>query len=187
MIRSQSRAGWFGASDTARIMGSWETKTFAGWWAEKLGLVEHRFKTRAMQAGTHYEHRILDAIGVKQMDRQVRRWWYRLRVNLDGEDTTHVYEVKTYGTDDFKITKAYWYQAQVEMFATGKRLFIVAYRLLPEDYDNYFNDIDPDRLSFHPIQYDPDFIHNHYLPRLKALARALRRKEKPVWPLLRAA
>ena len=183
MIRSQSRAGWFGASDTARIMGNWETKTFASWWAEKLGLIEHRFKTPAMLAGTNYEHRILDAIGVKQMDRQIKRRWYRLRVNLDGEDRTRVYEVKTYGADEFKVTKAYWQQVQVEMFATGKNCVIVAYRLLPEDYDNYFNEIAPGRLSLHPISYDSDFINNHYLPRLKALAKALRRKEKPVWPL----
>ena len=74
MIHNQDRSGWFGASDTARIMGNWNTQTFARWWGEKLGMFSNDFKTPAMMAGTAYEHRILDAIGIRQRDRQIRRW-----------------------------------------------------------------------------------------------------------------
>lgn len=158
MISSQDRAGWFGASDTAKIMGRWDTKTFARFWAEKLGLIRNNFANSAMLAGTYYEHRILDVIGAERRDRQIKIRPLRLRVNLDGETGDLIHEVKTYGGECFKVSPTYWQQCQVQMFATGKRCEIVAYRLLPDDYNNYFNDIDHDRLSFHSIEYDGCFI-----------------------------
>lgn len=72
MIKNKSRAGWFGASDTATIMGNWQTKTFAAWWMVKLGLAENNFTNIYLAAGTAYEHRILDALGVKKRDRQIK-------------------------------------------------------------------------------------------------------------------
>jgi hypothetical protein len=177
MIKSQDRSGWFGASDTARIMGNWNTKTFDTWWLEKLELHKSTFKTKAMQTGTAYEHRILEFLGIKKMDRQIKIRRLRLRVNLDGEDEA-IHEVKTYG-GEFKVSQAYWQQAQVEMFATRKPLVIDAYKLLPEDYENYFNPIDKDRISEHPIEYDPMWIQSEYLPRLRYLAKCLRRRAFP--------
>lgn len=179
MIRDHDRSGWFGASDTARIMGSWETETFFRWWLEKLGLVQNRFCSRAMAAGTAYEHRILDAVGVRQRDRQIKVRRLRLRVNLDGEDRETVHEVKTYGKERFRVTRSYWQQCQVEMFAARKRCRIVAYRLTEQDYRNFFNPIDPDRLSFHPVEYDPEWIGTEYLPRLRYLAKCLRERRIP--------
>ena len=52
MIRNHDRSGWFGASDTATIMGSWDTETFRRWWAVKLGIRKDHFANAAMQAGT---------------------------------------------------------------------------------------------------------------------------------------
>lgn len=185
MIRNQDRSGWIGASDTARVMGSWNTRTFEAWWRVKLGLPQARYTTKAMTAGTHYEHRILDAVGVEQRDRQIRIRRLRLRVNLDGETVRTIKEVKTHKSEQFKVSKAYWQQAQVEMFATGRKLRrrkdldIVAYRMEEDDYDNFFREIDPSRLSEHPIPYDKDWIEQEYLPRLRYLARCLRKK---VWP-----
>jgi len=177
MIASQDRSGWFGASDTSIIMGSWNTKTFARFWLEKQGVIHGGYISPAMMAGTHYEHRILDHLGIKKRDRQIKIHRYRLRVNLDGESDM-IHEIKTYG-GDFRISKAYWQQAQVEMRTARKGLEIVAYRLTEDDYKNYFNPIDAERLSFHPIEYEPEWIEGEYLPRLRYLARCLRRKRIP--------
>jgi len=179
MIKSSDRSGWFGASDTSIIMGSWTTKTFARFWAEKLGLIHNNFTTPQMQAGTHYEHRILETIGIKQMDRQIKIKELRLRINYDGEDDSIIHEVKTYGKKKFVLVKAYWQQVQVEMFGAKKKCQIDAYRLLPEDYKNYFNPIDLKRLKFIPVEYSERWIIHEYLPREKILKDFLIRGEFP--------
>ena len=178
MIAIKDRSGWIGASDTAMVMGNWRTPTWHKWWAIKLGIVRKDLTTRAMLAGTYYEHPILDALGVRKRDRQIRIRRLRLRVNLDGEDR-RIHEVKTYGKETFKVTKAYWQQAQVEMFAARKPLCINAYRLTEAEYGNFFLPIDPERLSEHPVDYDPRWIREEYLPRLRILAKALK---KGVYP-----
>lgn len=179
MISNHDRSGWFGASDTARIMGSWNTQTFSDWWLVKLGVKENTFTSVAMQTGTYKEHQILGFLKIRERDRQIKKPRLRLRVNLDGEDTDMIHEVKTYHKDEFKVSTAYWQQAQVEMFATGKRCKIVAYKVTDEDYKNYFLPIEKDRISFHPIQYDEEWIKTKYLPRLRYLAECLR---KGAWP-----
>lgn len=179
MIHNQDRSGWIGASDTYMVMGNWNTKTFAQWWRVKLGISQNNFTTVAMMAGTHYEHRILEAIGVKKMDRQIRIRKLRLRVNLDGETRDTVKEIKTYHSEKFKVSKQYWQQAQVEMFATGKALHIVAYRLTDDEYRNFFLPIEVDRLSIHPVHYDAEWVNEEYLPRLRYLAKCLKKGE---WP-----
>ncbi len=178
MIRSQNRAGWIGASDTARVVGNWNTKTFEEFWQEKLGLLEKTYKSPAMMAGTNYEHRILEAIGVTKMDRQIKIRKYRLRVNLDGETDDTIKEVKTH-KGEFRISKAYWQQAQVEMFSARKALDIVSYQMTDEEYKNYFLPIVPERIKVHPIEYDPVWIEKEYLPKLEYLASRLKEKR---WP-----
>ncbi len=179
MIHNHDRSGWIGASDTYTVMGRWDTKTFEKFWRIKLGLDTSHLETNAMKTGTAFEHKILNAINVEKRDRQIRRRCLRLRVNLDGEDRDTIYEVKTYGKDVFRVSKAYWMQAQVEMFATGKRLQIVAYRLEPDDYGNWLRPVDLARISFHPVEYDREWIEEKYLPRLRILAECLK---KGVWP-----
>lgn len=178
MIRDENRAGWFGASDTARIMGNWDTLTFRLWWLEKLGIRTNRIKTDAMQAGTAYEHKILSAIGIKKMDRQIKIYALRLRVNLDGEDRETITEVKTH-KGDFKVSKAYWQQCQVEMFATRKQCRVVSYQLTDAEYENFFLPIDKDRIAVWPIERDNEFLRCEYLPRLAYLSGCLRRRETP--------
>lgn len=174
MIRSKDRSGWIGASDTAMVMANWKTPTWHKWWATKLGVATNTVATTAMLAGTYYEHPILDALGVRRRDRQIKIRRLRLRVNLDGEDEI-IHEVKTYGKDTFKVSRNYWMQAQVEMFAARKRLVIDAYRLTEEEYRNFFLPIDKERLSEHPVEYDAAWIKEQYLPRLRILADCLRR------------
>lgn len=178
MIHDENRAGWFGASDTARIMGNWDTLTFRLWWLEKLGIRTNHIKTDAMQAGTAYEHKILSAIGIKKMDRQIKIYALRLRVNLDGEGRETITEVKTH-KGDFKVSKAYWQQCQVEMFATRKQCRIVSYQLTDAEYENFFLPIDKDRIAVWPIERDNEFLRCEYLPRLAYLAGCLRRRETP--------
>lgn len=188
MIHNRDRSGWFGASDTAMIMGNWETKSFAKWWLVKCGVSKQNVTTLAMTVGTHLEHRILDHIGCEKRDRQVKIRRYRLRVNYDGEDRAEISEVKTHSAAKFRVSKAYWQQCQVEMFASKrwwcrrKRCRIVAYRTTEEDYRNFFLPIDDTRLSYHPIEYDEKWIKTEYVPRLKYLAKCLAVRK---WPTIR--
>lgn len=189
MIADQDRSGWFGASDTSMIMGNWSTKSFKKWWQQKLGIDTSHFCSTAMNAGTYYEHAVLEAIGAPRMDHQILLPEYRLRINLDGDGPMRIYEVKTHKAEkEYKVTKAHWQQVQVQMFAKEKaeggipQAEIASYGLLEEDYRNFFNDIDPGRLRRHPIAYDGSFIYG-YLTRLRYLADCLERgvfpDEKP--------
>lgn len=178
MIHDKDRSGWIGASDTARVMGRWDTATFEKFWLEKLGLYRCNYENLSMKTGTYFEEKILGHLGVKRRDRQIRIPALRLRVNLDGE-TRIIHEIKTYGGDDFKVSRPYWMQAQVEMFSAKKPLEIVAYHLTEEDYQNWLSPIDSDRLSHYPIGYDENWVNEEYLPRLRYLAECLKRG---VWP-----
>lgn len=178
MITNHDRSGWIGASDSHYVMGNWNTKTFAKWWGIKTGLLKNDYSTTAMQAGTHFEHKILDACGIRKRDRQIKIRKLCLRVNLDGEDKTTIYEVKTH-SGEFKLSKAYWQQCQVEMFATGKRCILIAYRMTEDDYYNFFNPIDPERIQRIPVEYDTGWIQNEYLPRLRILCKALKERRHP--------
>ncbi len=176
MIASQDRSGYFGASDTSMILGNTQTATFNKWWLEKLGIPSKKFNSVAMYAGTHYEHKILDFIGVTSKDRQIIIEDLKLRVNLDGDKDCCIYEVKTCKDGKpFKMPKKYIQQVQVQMFATGwKKAKIIVYRLTDDDYNNFFNEIDESRLQEFDIHYDEEFI-NQYLPRLKYFAECLER------------
>lgn len=185
MITDHDRSGWFGASDTAQIMRSWDTDTFRRWWSDKLGLQPRKYSSRSMYAGTYYEHRILDAVGVTQRDRQILLPELRLRVNLDGEDASGVVEVKTYkAVKEFKPTSAYRQQVNVQMYArriadgAPERGRIVAYGLTDEDYADFFRPVELARIQWHEIEYDALFI-ERYLERLKRLRDAL---ERGAWP-----
>lgn len=176
MISSQDRSFYIGASDTSFVVGNWETKSFEKWWLEKLGLRKNNLKTEAMQAGNNYEHKILEALEIDdlQMDKQVII--DRLRVNLDGNTYTCIYEVKTHNAEkEFKLSKQYWRQAQVEMYASGiHKLYIVAYALEENDYKNFFNKIDKNRIQLIQVEYEETFITEEYLPRLKILTKCLK-------------
>lgn len=176
MIASQDRSGYFGASDVSFIVGNWKTKTFEKWWMQKLGINRDHFDNRYTLAGTHYEHRILESLGIPmELDKQIIIEELKLRVNLDGNDTTTIYECKTYKFDNgFKMPRKYIEQVQVQMFASGlRKAKIIVYGLLEGDYDNYFNPIDADRRKEYVIEYDEKWINDVFLPRLKYLAKCL--------------
>lgn len=178
MIQSQDRSYYIGCSDTSMVVGNWKTKTFEKWWLEKLGLNKNKLSNEAIKAGNNYEHKILDSLQIEglEMDKQIIK--DRLRANLDGNTNTCIYEVKTYNINkEFKVSKQYWRQAQVEMYASDiHKLYIVAYGLIENDYNNYFNQIDKDRVKLVNIDYDPDFIKNEYLPKLKILTECLKKR-----------
>lgn len=179
MIQSNDRSGYFGASDTSYIMGNWNTESFKNWWLEKLGIPTSRFKSVAMNAGTYYEHAILDVIGSPRRDYQIIIPEYRLRINYDGDGEERIDEIKTHSIDKpFKVTKGYLMQVRVQMFGklyeeqkmpTAK---IWAYGLKEEDYKNFFNPIDKDRLKPFPIEYDSKFI-EQYIQKISYLKSAL--------------
>ena len=85
MISDNDRSGFFGASDTSYIMGNWNTKTFKKWWMAKLGIDTSHYTSVAMNAGTYYEHGVLDVIGSPRKDHQIIIPEYKLRINLDGD------------------------------------------------------------------------------------------------------
>lgn len=178
MITSKDRSGWFGASDVSYIMGNRETATFKKWWLEKLGLRQSNLHTKSMRVGTIYEHRILDTIPNVKKDRQILIPELRLRVNLDGE-TDIIHEVKTHKIDKpYKPTKAHRQQVIVQMYATEKDAEIVSYGLTEDDYRNYFNPIDIERIQHNQVDYDEAFI-SEFLENLKYLKRCLERGEMP--------
>ncbi len=181
MIESKDRSFYFGASDTSYIVGNWQTKSFEKWWLIKLGIARNTFVNESMIAGTIYEHKILDALEIKDLKYDSQIIIDRLRVNLDGNTDTCIYEVKTYNYEkEFKVSKQYWRQAQVEMYASKIfSLYIIAYGLNQNDKKNFFNKIDKDRIKKIKIEYDEDFIINEYLPKLNYLTNCLKKGEYP--------
>ena len=176
MIASQDRSGYFGASDVSFIVGNWKTATFEKWWMQKIGINRDHFDNRYTSAGTYYEHRILESLGIPmELDKQIIIEDLRLRVNLDGNDTDTIYECKTYKFDKgFKMPKKYIQQVQVQMFASGlRKAIVIAYGLTEADYDNYFHPIDPNRRGEFLIEYDETWINDIFLPRLKYLTKCL--------------
>lgn len=185
MIKSQDRAYYIGASDTSYVVGNWDTKTFEKWYGTKLGIYSMDYVSDAMRAGTYYEHRILQSLNIKglEMDKQIIKG--RLRVNYDGTTNDTIYEVKTHRAEkQFKVSKAYRNQVVVEMYAGNyRKAYIVSNGLTDEDYKNYYRDIDENRLAFHEIEYDHEFIRNIYLPRFNYLSDCLDKGVFPKWNL----
>lgn len=182
MIESKDRSGYFGASDTDKIIGNWKTATFEKWWMQKIGINRDHFENRYTSAGTHLEHRILESLGIPmELDKQIIIEELRLRVNLDGNDADTIYECKTYKYDKgFNLPRKYINQVQVQMFASGMRKAkIITYGLKEEDYDNYFLDIDPSRRDEILITYDERWVEQTYLPSLVYLANRLKEGR---WP-----
>ncbi len=183
MIASQDRSGYFGASDTDKIIGNYKTATFEKWWMQKVGINRDHFDNKYTSAGTHYEHRILESLGIPmELDKQIILEDLRLRVNLDGNDSDTIYECKTYKIENgFKLPRKYINQVQVQMFASGLRnAKIIVYGLTEKDYDNYFNDIDPSRRGEFIIAYNEQWINEVYLPKLKYLAECLKEGRFPI-------
>ena len=174
MIADKDRSGYIGASDTRFVMGNWNTKTFENWWREKQGIVRNNFTNEAIQTGSAYEHKILNSLGIPDLEKDKQIIIDRLRVNFDGNTKNKIYEVKTYSAEKvFKVSKAYREQVNVEMYASGiHEACIVAYALVEDDYKNFFRDIDQDRISFHEIIYDEEFI-QRYEKRLMYLSKCL--------------
>lgn len=183
MIASKDRSNYFGASDTKFIIGNYDTRTFEIWWLTKVGIYQRNFQNDSTLAGTHYEHKILDALNIKDLEKDKQIIIDRLRVNLDGNTSQKIYEVKTYKYEngfDLNKHKDYINQVQIQMFATGiHKAEIVAYGLLEKDYSNYFNEIDKNRLSEYEIEYNEDFIQNVYAPRLEYLTYCIKEGKFP--------
>ena len=183
MITSHDRSGYIGASDVQFVIGNWKTKTWEKWWMQKLGINNDHFDNRYTLAGTNWEHRILDSLGLTGLrkDAQFVNEDLRLRVNLDGNLPDRIKEVKTYQWDKgFKVPAKYRNQVQVQMFGSG--IFaadIVAYGLQEEDYRNYLRDIDMGRIQEIPVLYDPGWIETVYLPKHMILAECLKRGAFP--------
>lgn len=183
MIESKDRSGYFGASDTDKIIGKWNSATFDKWWLQKLGINRDSFSNVYTITGTHLEHKILESLGIPmELDKQIIIEDLRLRVNLDGNDSDTIYECKTYRLEKgFKLPRKYINQVQVQMLASGlRKAKIVIYGLKEEDYDNYFLDIDPSRRDEILITYDERWVREVYLPKLKYLAECLKEGRFPV-------
>lgn len=175
MIQDHDRSYYIGASDTIYVIGNWETASFEKWWGTKSGLYSSDFQNDAMKAGTAYEHKILESLGKPGMEMDRQFITGRLRINLDGNTSDCIYEVKTYRNGEkFLLKKAYRAQVQVEMYGSGiRRAYIVSYGLEKEDYGNFYRDIDLNRITMHELIYDEEFIQETYLPRFEYLSHCL--------------
>lgn len=187
MISDHDRSYYIGASDTKYVMGNWNTATFRHWWDIKMGFDEDYLDNIYLRTGTMYEPKILDALGVKDRDRQIIIG--RLRVNLDGETDEHVYEIKTINEKQLKSDVwippvQYIDQAQVELFATQKDMaYLYAYVVNDRDYEavevGETLPIAEDRLVYKIIKRDDEWLEKLYLPRLWYLCGCLEREELP--------
>lgn len=176
MIADKSRSEFFGASDTPYIIGNYNTKTFEKWWMQKIGINRDHFDNKYTLAGTHFEHRILESLGIPmELDKQIIIEDLKLRVNLDGNTEDTIFECKSYKHENgFKMPKKYIWQVQVQMFASGlRKAKIVVYGLVEADYDNFFRPIDPSRRDEVVIAYDERWINEVFLPKLRYLAKCL--------------
>lgn len=185
--KSKDRVGCFGASDTAFIMGNWNTSTFLNWWQTKLGTMTNDFKNVYTITGTHKEHQIAKWYSNKtkqklKLDRKVKVKKYSLVVNLDSETKDTVIEIKTFKLTDKKwsMPKKYWQQVQVQMFASKKhKAIILAYGCKEEDYDNFYLDIESNRIIEISIDYDKKWIFEEYLPRVSYLKACIKERKTP--------
>ena len=188
MIHDKDRKGHIGASDSHYVVASHRAKTWNAWWDVKTGKPQSFEGNRYTKAGELYEHAILQAISPDMnLDRQLNYPDLSLRVNYDGDLNGVIYEVKTHKIDKrFEVSRPYWQQAQVEIFAYKllqeeehlpefKRLWIVSYGLYPPEYD-YQAGVEFDRIRFHEIAYDPDWIDGTYLPKLRELSEKLKQE-----------
>lgn len=189
MIASKDRSGYIGASDVDKVIGNWKTKTWLDWWLQKLSINNSHFDNQYTLAGTHFEHRILESLGIPmEMDKQFINEDLRLRVNLDGNTEDCNYECKTTSKrlEEFKMPKKYLQQVQVQMFGSGlRKTNIVVYALESEDYDNFFKPIDPERRLVVPVLYDHEWMQKVYLPKHMVLADCLNKGVIPNEALIR--
>lgn len=183
MLKNLDRSKWIGGSETHYIMSNWATKTFMQYWLLKLGLQDNKFSNVYTMAGNAYERRIAQSLGLKmEFDRCVKISKLRLRVNLDSETKDCIYEIKTHkATEKQWIPPTnYWQQCQVQMFATGKhKCKLVAYPMEEENYDNFFLEVDNNKVEVFEIVYDEHWIQTEYLPRLVYLAECLKKRKTP--------
>lgn len=183
MIRNKDRSKYWGASDTSKIMGNWNTKTFMELYLIKLGVSENNFSNTYLMAGNAYERRIAQSLELPlKFDRCIKIPKLRLRVNLDAETKDCIYEIKTHKFTDkaWKMPIAYWQQCQVQMFATGKhKCKLVAYPMKDENYENFFLEVEKDKVEVFDIEYDEQWINTEYLPRLKYLTKCLKERKTP--------
>ena len=183
MLKSKDRSKYWGASETSKIVGNWDTKTFMELYLVKLGVTENNFTNTYLMAGNVYERKIAESLGLKmKYDRCVKLPKLRLRVNLDAETKDCIYEIKTHKATEreWKVPLAYWQQCQVQMFATGKhKCKLVAYPMEEENYDNFFLEVDKKKVEVFEIAYDENWIQTEYLPRLVYLAECLKKRKTP--------
>lgn len=169
MIASQDRSYYIGASDVDKVIGNWKTETWLKWWMQKIAINNDHFNNVYTLAGTHFEHRILESLGIPlEFDKQFINEDLRLRVNLDANSEDTNFESKTTKEDInlFKPPKKYINQTQVQMFGSGlRKTKLVVYQLTEDDYDNFFRPIDPQRLRVFDIPYDEQWVNGIYLPK----------------------
>lgn len=183
MIKNKDRSKYFGASDTKYVIGNWNTKTFKNWWLQKLGFATERYDNKYTLAGTNYEHKIIDALNIPLIEKDNQFIKDRIRVNLDGNTKEKIYEIKTYGFEkgfDIEKHKDYIYQVQVQMYVSKiHKAEIDAYGLLENDYINFFNDIDLERLSKYEIEYNEEWLKEEYIPKINYLTECLIKQKFP--------
>lgn len=176
LLHDFDRSYYIGSSDVRYVMGRWSGKSFENWYLEKMGSYRGHFSNRFTRAGNTWEHPILYALGIPglQMDSQFVLEPIRLRVNLDGNTPSCIYEVKTYRLRrGYNREKWHEWQLQVQMYASGiHRGELVVYGLDEADYVRMAR-VDPGRLRRVPVAYDIQWLERCYLPRHRALVQCL--------------
>lgn len=196
MIKDYDRSHWFGASDAKYIFSDSQlSNSWRDWWDVKCGRNTTAFGGNVYtRAGNTFEHSILRTYDKRiRFDRQIRIPELRLRVNLDGNTDDEIYEVKTYQIDKaFKVTDAYFHQAQLQMLAWKmeklinwvdcdgvpkqksknlplKQHYILAYGLYPDEYYATYTD---EQIEKGLIPIDRDRIKVYEVGRSRSFERS---------------
>lgn len=197
MIHNLDRSGYFGSSDTRFVMNdNHQSKTWKQWWQVKMGEIDSQFGGNIYtRAGNMFEHKILLAVDPDMtLDGQIIHERYLLRTNFDGWKDGMIYECKTHRSDKpYEISNEHWMQVQSEMFIYQQKykewflppfkgLEVISYGLDPSEY--YLEpdeiEIDESRILHHKVVYDKQWVKGEYLPRLKELARSLKKGKFPL-------
>ena len=131
MIDVRNRQGYIGGSDAVRVHGSYETKTFKSWWAERLtGISTSDFSTYHTSAGNIMEAEVLQCLKIPESawSLSFKKEGTIAGVNTDAYYNGEVHEIKTVLSDiAYKwimggaISSAYMYQLKHAMYVTDAK------------------------------------------------------------------
>lgn len=168
MINERNIQGYIGGSDSVRVHGSWETKTFVSFWRERLsGFRESNpFDTIHTAAGNIMESEILSAVGID------KKFWsveFPAKETMAGCNTDafdgRLHETKTVLSEEgmrwvigYSIPATYMYQVMHNLFVTkAEEVLLHVCLMTPQEKINPFS-IENVRERVHTFRFHKSYF-----------------------------